>query len=334
MVNKYLVTGLGSMGKRRVRCLLSLGIEKGNIGGFDLREDRRIEASEKYGISVFKNIDDVNFSEVKAVIVSLPPDKHSIGAKIAIDHGKPVFIEASVVLEDVLKIRDYNKDRDVFIAPSCTMMYHHAVKDIFDIINSKKYGRVCNFSYHSGQYLPDWHPWEDVKDYYVGNRITGGAREIVPFELTWITSFFGFPRETKGYFRKTIELGCEIEDTYAFTLDYKDMVGSMVVDVAARYAVRNLIINLEKAQIQWRWDNREIELYEAESGRRIFFKQPMSVSAKGYNENIGERMYVDEIRAFFDGINDRSLYPNTIEKDIGVLKILGEIENSDGGFNR
>ena len=44
----FLIIGLGSMGKRRVRNLQALGYR--NIIGFDMREDRRKEAKEKYGI--------------------------------------------------------------------------------------------------------------------------------------------------------------------------------------------------------------------------------------------------------------------------------------------
>jgi len=52
---KFLVIGLGSMGKRRVRNLQALGME--NIIGFDPRADRRAEAAEKYGIPVFASLD-------------------------------------------------------------------------------------------------------------------------------------------------------------------------------------------------------------------------------------------------------------------------------------
>ena len=332
-MNKFLVVGLGSMGKRRIRCLLALGNDKKNIIGFDLREDRRKEVIEKYGIVTADSVDEIDFLQIKAVIVSLPPDKHAIGAKIAIDNNKPVFIEASVVLEDVQEIEKYNNGK-VYIAPSCTMTYHPMIKDIKNIVKSGKYGKVCNFSYHSGQYLPDWHPWENVKDFYVGQRITGGAREIVPFEFTWIVDLLGFPKEVKGHYRKTIDFGCEIEDSYTCSINYGDIVGTMIVDVAARYALRNLVINLEDAQIQWRWDKKEIELYEAKTGRWIYFKQPTSASVAGYNENINENMYVEELQAFLAGIEDKNKYPNTIEDDIKVLELLKDIEDSDGGYNR
>ena len=52
---KFLVIGLGSMGKRRVRNLQALGVV--NIAGFDVRADRRQEAQDKYGIQVFESLD-------------------------------------------------------------------------------------------------------------------------------------------------------------------------------------------------------------------------------------------------------------------------------------
>lgn len=326
---KFLVVGLGSMGKRRVRCLQALGYT--NIIGFDLRKDRRIEANEKYSIETIESLENISLSEFDAFIISTPPDQHSPFAKLAIDHRKPAFIEASVILEDVLEIKSYNKT-DTFLAPSCTLRFHPMIKDITSIIKGGKYGKVTNFSYHSGQYLPDWHPWESVNDFYVSNRATGGGREIVPFELTWIVDTIGWPIDVKGLFEKTIDFGPDIEDSYAFVLKYNGMIGSVVVDVAARYATRSLIINMELGQIQWRWDENCFNLYEVKSGRWIKYNQPEVSAAAGYNKNIGEEMYVDEIKCFIKGIQSPSLYPNTIDDDIKILEILNKIEQSDGGF--
>lgn len=326
---KFLVLGLGSMGKRRVRCLLSLGYS--NIIGFDLREDRRNEAHEKYGIETLNSLDNISLSSFDVFIISTPPDQHTPYAKLAVDYGKPAFIEASVILEDVKEIKSYNKN-NTFLAPSCTLRFHPMIKDITSIIRDGKYGKVTNFSYHSGQYLPDWHPWENVNDFYVSNRATGGGREIVPFELSWIVDTLGWPVEAKGLFEKTIDFGPAIEDTYAFVLKYNGMIGSVVVDVAARYATRSLIINLELGQIQWRWDEACFNLYEVESNRWIKYNQPEVSAATGYNKNIGEGMYIEEIKSFINGIKSPSLYPNSIDDDIKVLEILNKIENSDGGF--
>jgi len=327
---KFLVIGLGSMGKRRVRCLQALGYK--DIIGFDLREDRRNEAIEKYSILTTNSLNSLSLSEFDAFIISTPPDRHTQYAKLAIDNNKPAFIEASVILEHVQEMKLYNKN-NTYLAPSCTLRFHPMIKDITSIIKSGKYGKVTNFSYHSGQYLPDWHPWENVNDFYVSKRETGGGREIVPFELTWIVDTIGWPIEVKGFFEKTIDFGSNIEDSYAILLKYENMIGSVVVDVASRYATRSLIINMELGQIQWRWDEACFQLYEVESNRWIKFNQPEVATAIGYNKNIGEGMYIEEIQNFISGINSKVKFPNTIDDDIRVLEILKTVEISDGGFN-
>ncbi len=331
-MNGYYVIGLGSMGKRRIRCLMALGVKPEKLWGIDIRKDRCREAKEKYGINIAIDESEVDFKNINGVIVSLPPNQHLVGVEAAVRHQKPVFIEASVVREEVEAIK--RKSGTIFAAPSCTFIFHPIIKEVKRIVASGEFGKVCNFSYHSGQYLPDWHPWEDVNDFYVSNRLTGGAREIVPYELTWITDIFGFPQDARGYFRKTGEIGCNIEDSYACSLCYGDMLGSLLVDVVSRYPSRNLIINFQEGQIQWKWDKGQLDVYNAKTGEMSFIKQNKPLHEEGYSAMIDEQMYIDEIAAFLKGIQDPAAYPNTLDKDWKVLQLLHKIENSDGGFTR
>ena len=48
MSDVFIVVGLGSMGKRRVRDLKAL--EAGRIVGVDARDDRRAETNERFGV--------------------------------------------------------------------------------------------------------------------------------------------------------------------------------------------------------------------------------------------------------------------------------------------
>ena len=160
------------------------------------------------------------------------------------------------------------------------------------------------------------------------------GKKFIPFELTWITDTFGIPQGIKGYFRKTGKIGCDIEDSYVCCLDYGDMIGTMIVDVVSRFATRNLIVNFERAQLRWFWETGRIEIYDVATKAWKYIKQGEQRHAEGYNENISEDMYVDEIRAFLAGAENPSAYPNNIEKDIAVLQLLSELEDSDGGFER
>ncbi|MEP1094961.1 MAG: Gfo/Idh/MocA family oxidoreductase [Cyclobacteriaceae bacterium] len=330
MKDQFLVIGLGSMGKRRIRNLIALGFE--NVVGHDVRQDRCNEASAKYSIETFVDINlAFTSNEVKAFIISVPPDQHCGYMNLSIEKKIPAFIEASVVDTNFDELIELSIKSNVLLAPSCTLHFHPAIKKISEIVNKSELGKISNFLYHSGQYLPDWHSYEKVSDYYVSKKETGGGREIVPFELTWITSLLGFPQRVLGLNKKTIEIeGAEtIDDTYNLLLDYGDFIFNLSVDVVSRFATRRLVINGDKKQLTWNWEDDFIRLYDPkkEEWEQIGYE---TISAEdGYNKNITEQMYIEEMDAFVQAISNQSDFPNSVEKDHKVLKILYAAEKSD-----
>ena len=326
----FLVVGLGSMGKRRIRNLKSLGF--GEIIGFDKRDDRRREAKELYSIETYDDINEIikNF-KLNALIISVPPDVHHVYMKLALNLKIPAFIEASVVDTDLDNIILESKNKDVLLAPSCTLSFHPAIKKISDIIESKKLGNISNYLYHSGQYLPDWHNYEKVSDYYVSSKETGGGREIVPFELTWITLLLGIPKRIVGFFKKTIEIegAANIDDTYNLLMDYGNNIFNLSVDVVSRYATRRLVINGDKKQLYWNWDENVIKIFDPEASNWELLSYEIAAAQNGYNKNITEQMYIDEIASFVSAMNKESKFPNSLEHDKAVLNLLYSVEKSD-----
>ena len=125
---KFLIIGLGSMGKRRIRNLQHLNADE--IIGFDLREDRRKEAEEKYNIKIINILSGEIINGIDVIIVSTPPDKHNEYIKLAIENKKSAFVEASVILKGLEELNNVAKEKNVLIAPSCTMKFHPAIKEI------------------------------------------------------------------------------------------------------------------------------------------------------------------------------------------------------------
>lgn len=326
---KILQIGLGSMGKRRIRNCLALGLK--DIVGFDFREDRRQECKDKYKIKTIKKLTDAVLSERDILIISTPPDKHADYMRLAVRNKKPAFIEASVIREGLLELAMEAEEKKVFLAPSCTFRFHPAIKTVKDIVKSEKYGKVCNFMYHVGQYLPDWHPWEDIKDFYVSKRNTGACREIVPFEMTWMVDVFGFPAEVFAFYGKTINLGVDIDDTYSINLKYGPFIGNFLVDVAARCADRNLILNFEQGSLFWNWNEKVVKVFDAVTGQWIHYYEPKGSAHQGYNANIVEEMYIEEISTFFKAVKGDIKWPNSLRDDIKVLEILETMERTNAG---
>jgi predicted dehydrogenase len=325
IMQKFLVIGLGSMGKRRVRCLKSLGHEE--IHGFDMREDRRAE-SEALGTKIISNVETFMKQEKPICIISVPPDRHLEYMNLCAQYGCHFFVEASVILDGMDELKAVIEKKQIVAAPSCTLLFHPAIQLIKSLVDEKKIGNVSNVIYHSGQYLPDWHPYEKVSDFYVSQKETGGCREIVPFELTWLCHLFGIPSKSIGIFGKTISIdgASEIDDTYNMCFKFpKGHLMSLVVDVVSRVATRRFLINGSEAQLRWNWEDDFIELIHLDGkNEKLGFKR--SQSHAGYNPNIGEGMYIDEVRSFLEWTTGKKSYPTNLDYDIRILKTLLEVE--------
>lgn len=327
---KLLQIGLGSMGKRRVRNMTALG--ETDIVAFDPKEDRRAFAEKEFGIRTVAELTPELLAEREAYIISTPPDHHTPYIEKAVKYGKPAFVEASVLSAGLRELDAAAREAGVLIAPSCTLRFHPSIKVIRDLVASGKYGKVTSFDYYMGQYLPDWHPWEDISTFYVGKRETSASREMVPFELTWLVDVVGWPREAVGFLGQTLDMGVDIDDTYAIALRGDGWVGSITVDVVARYALRQLTLNLAEAMIQWRWDEKLVRLYEVETKQWRQIAEPeVAAAASGYNANITEQMYIDEMDAFRQAVAGARPFPSTLGDDIAVLSILEGVESTNSG---
>ncbi|MFM7023637.1 MAG: Gfo/Idh/MocA family protein [Flavobacteriales bacterium] len=324
-----LVIGLGSMGKRRIRNLKSLGYK--NIYGFDFRADRTKEVSATYQIPVFSSFEEaLAGAKPNIFVISVPPDKHHIYMDAAVKQGIHFFVEASVLDSGYKEIIEGVADKKLVAAPSSTLYFHPAIQKIFNLVKEGSLGTISNFIYHSGQYLPDWHSYEKVEEYYVSQKSTGGAREIVPFELTWITKLLGFPSRVAGMHKKTINIqGAEqIDDTYNFLMDYNGFTVNMTVDVVSRAATRKLLINGSEKQLIWNWDDNNVQIFSPEENSWEIHEYSTTPSMEGYNKNITEQMYIDEVKQFFNAVEGKESFFNTLEYDYQILNLLYKIEES------
>lgn len=321
---KFLIVGLGSMGKRRIRNLKQL--EQNDIIGFDTKQDRCNEVHEKYQIHTFTDIAEAIKDNPDAMIISTPPDLHMIYAKIAIKNKIHFFTEASVVQDEMEDVIRSLKNLDITALPSCTMRYHPIVVGVNNILKTNQIGRPLAFLYHSGQYLPDWHPWEDYRKFYASKRETGACREIVPFELIWLISTFGNISNVLADKSKLSNLEADIDDIYSILLEFQNGIrGNLTVDVIARFPYRQLKILGEEGVISADWSDRTIAYYTKEIGWKNT-RIDDGVVEKNYIH--GDGPYVEEMRTFIKSIKKEIVQPYTFEEDLKILKILEAVERS------
>ena len=334
---KILIIGQGSMGKRRVRCLLNIGYAASEIFSFDPREDRVSEVEKLYGIKSFQNFDEA-FRVVKPeiFIISTPPEKHMKYAYFAAENNISCFIEASVVEADkILDLSKIIKEKNILIVPSCTKKFYPAPIAIKKMVKEKLIGNILNINYQKGQFLPDWHPWENIKDFYVSNPDTGGAREIVPFELVWLNDIFGNPEPLTCVRKKVTDMDAEIEDIYHFVLEYpKGILANITIEVVSRPVDSNYLRILGSEGIiifDGQNDFIQFSNLKENNWKKIHFENKLDMFNKS------ETPYINEIKTFLKSVdnklnNKKVTFPSSLVEDYNTLKCLHKIEEISEGI--
>jgi hypothetical protein len=131
-------------------------------------------------------------------------------------------------------------------------------------------------------------------------------------------------------YKKTIEIkGAEkIEDTYNLLLDYNSFILNLNVDVVSRFATRKMMINGSEKQLTWDWNENAIKVFNPENEKWEVYSYEVIEAQNGYNKNITEQMYIDEMNTFANAVLGKEKYPNTLEHDHKILKVLYKAEKS------
>jgi len=325
---KILVIGLGSMGKRRIRNLSTIGNIR--IAGFDSRQDRTEFARKEFNILVFDDfVSAINDFEPDALVISTSPESHMKFANFAEKNGLDCFIEASVTdREEIKALSARTVNQDLIFAPSCTMRYFPGPRIIRDLVSRRIIGDVLSINYQTGQYLPDWHPWEDISNYYVSRKETGGAREIVPFELTWLRPIFGDIQMISCFKSKIGRFNVDIDDYYQFYLKFDNsVIANITVEVLSRpFAMREMSIIGTEGTI--RFDSSSVRYATVKSPDWITLNIESGTVIQGYINP--EEPYILEMQDFLAAVKTRnkSQFPNSLKEDAELLDILNALENA------
>jgi len=332
---RFLQIGLGSMGKRRIRNLHFNG-EK-DIVGFDIVPERMEEAKSKYGIQTISNLEELSEKDFDAMIISTSPEAHGDYIRKALKLKKHFFVEHPTNddgYEDIFSAQGgpasggKNKYSSVIMAPSCTLRFYTPIKMMKKILEEGRIGKILAFQYHMGQYLPDWHPWEDYRKVYFSQKETGACREMFPFELIWLNWLMGSRVvEVSGTINKISDLDMEADDIILARLRYENgVVGNVLIDVISRKPFRTLRILGSDGVLEWEKLESTIKLYDSKSKTSEIISVPKGHAETSYiNE---EEMYNDEIKTFLDSIYKKVKYPFSFEENLLNLKTLFKIANS------
>ena len=326
---KLLIVGLGSMGKRRAR--LAKGMRSDLlICGVDQTQARREEA-QTLGIKAYASIGEAVAAEKPdAALVCTAPITHAGIITELLNDGLPTFTELNLVDDGYVDNVALAKEKGVPLFLSSTMLYRGETQYIKQQVQAyrAKNGKAVRYLYHIGQYLPDWHPWENYKNFFVGDRCIGGVCEIFGIDLPWLVDTFGDVARVSVEKDKISTLEVDYPDSYFVTLQHTGGVkGVLAVDVVSPKAVRNFECYGEGLHLFWEGNPKALYHFNPETGEKEAVDTYASFEHDSrYSDNIVENAYVDELANFF-GVLEKGEAPRwSFEKDQKIIDLIEEIE--------
>ena len=321
---KAVVIGLGSMGRRRIRLMQAMP-EPPEIVGVNRSPERRAQAEKEFGIRTFATLEEAIAKEKPQVaFLCTAPASHGPAVMECIEAGLHVFMEINLLggWYAEAESRAAAKGAKLFI--SSTPVYRREMRYVADAVR----GGAANYLFHCGQYLPDWHPWEDYHGFFASKKETNGCREILCAELPWIEKAFGRIVSVQTMSGRMSSLDIDFPDHYMISLRHESgCKGMYCQDIVSRKGLRRLEVFSESLHIFWEGTPDSLSKYDFEAKALKPVRLYDDVVQDGrYNANIIENAYADEIKAFFDYVENGVPPPYTFAEDAHTLEIVDEIE--------
>src|SRR3989339_1844838 len=322
---KFVVVGLGSIGRRHLKNLISLG-EK------DIVLCRNKVASpiddEFKEFPIETNIYSALKHEPDAVIISNPTSLHFDIAIPAAEAGCHILIEKPISdsLAGIDKLKAALKHGGGQFLVGFQYRFHPTLKIASNMISQGEIGRIVSINVHWGEYLPDWHPWEDFRNSYAARPDLGGGVVLTlchPFDyLSWL---FGKPEVLWAHIDTIGDLGINVEDIADVCLQFpQGAIATVHLDYLQKPASHTLEIIGTKGTMRWNNEDGLLSIYQFSTDKWEYFLPP-----KEFERNT---MFLDQMGHFISVVCRKAQPLCTLDDGITALEIaLKTLSSKTGG---
>lgn len=299
-INKMniLVVGGGSIGKRHIKNLQSLGFS--NIWVLKRAPDESF--AKEFNVGVVTNFAEAKKAEPQCIFVCTPTSLHNDALRFAKENHCHVFMEKPLIhdlkgLEEAKSIWPVESANKVFFI-GFMLRYHPLVLKIKELLDSRILGEVYNARFSFGSFLPYWHPWEDYKTSYASKpELGGGVINTITHELDLIQFFFGAPEKVYCEALNFNRLEIGVEEQCEAIFNYPSKVVTLHLDYLQKDYDRNIFILCENGKISWDWhDNKVVIKQHKAETKEITLEKDFEVN----------QLYIDELKDFFNLIENNA----------------------------
>ena len=302
---KFGIVGYGSIGKRHIRNLVSLGYN--NISLF-----RTISSGNEYSFNEFTNFDEFLKSDLDGVIIANPTNLHAEYLYEILDQNLNVLVEKPLIstIKQYRSVRNYLKSYDGVGMTAYNMRFHPCILELKKIFKKKILGQIYSARFFVGQFLPDWRPDTDYsQSYSAQKKMGGGVLFDLVHEIDLACFLIGEPQgEISSRIGNLSKLNIDTEDMAEILYNtIEDRFISIHMDYLSREYRRDVEIVGEKATIT-------ANLYSNEL--RIAFGNS-KIETKNFPNFSKNKMYLSLMSKFIDCIQNNK--PSSISLKEGLI---------------
>lgn len=290
-----LVVGCGSIGRRHIGNFRSLkGV--GRVRACDMNPERLKIVKEKFPeVETTTNFEEALDKGPCGVAVCTPPHIHTPLAMAAVRRGYPVMMEKPFAMtadgvEELLLLAD---EKNLPVMTAYCLRFWTPLIMLKEMLNSGRIGRPLFIHVDYSSYLPEWHPWEDYRAFYMAKKSQGGGAILDDSHAIDFTRWLMGEVDTVACFNDHISaLEIDSDDIAEILLRFKSgAIGSIHLDLFSRTFQSALRIEGEDGILEWdRFDNNEVRWYDP--ARKIWETTRLSGDTQG--------MYIKEAEHFLE----------------------------------
>ncbi len=296
-IMNILVVGVGSIGERHVRNLLTLGH---TVSVFDMVLERKQEIAEKYNVGLFSSLDSP-MSMFELVLICTPTYTHVDVAQKALTEGCHVFIEKPIAEKssaELNKLVLLAKNKGKVTLVGCNMRFHRGVQELKQAISSGTLGKVYAAKAHFGHYLPNWRKVDYKSTYSTRADQGGGILLECIHEFDYLRWLMGNIKEITARVSRSGALEIDAEDCAEVIFSFEQgALGHLHADCLQQTKRRGCEIIAEKGTIIWESVGKNPEITTI----TLFRKNGEPVEQRQFLVDLDE-MYLLEMRYLIDCI--------------------------------
>ena len=270
---KFLIAGLGSIGRLHLRNLVTLGVR--DIILYRTHHSTLTD-DELTGFPVETDLEAALSYKPDAVIISNPTALHLDVAIPAARTGCHLLLEKPIshTMERVEELEEAVAQGGGQVLVGFQFRFHPGLEKTAELVKQGAIGRPLSARAVYGEYLPGMHPWEDYRiSYSTRQELGGGVILTLCHPIDYLRWILGEVTGLWAFVSRINNFDIQVEDTAEIGLQFlSGAVGSVNLNYNQRPSSQYLEIVGVDGGIRWDNDTGAVSIFQAQESESLDVK--------------------------------------------------------------